>query len=685
MLEGAPYPSSSLQQWRQLCYLATLDVSDVERLLSLAASLIHVEVAAQACLIRFRSPYGAPIEASAGNLTDVARLAIAQLDDQLMPRQLKPLRHVIGATSLIAFPLTIGQDCLGSVHIVAMDDDVALDDLQMAMVLLQNALLRHINGEQARRTEQKKLERYQAVQHAMTRVLSQSGNLGDVTPIILQAFCESLEWEIGEFWGVDPASNTLGCTEIWHVPGLELDDFVAATQVMTFAPGAGLQGRVWRSGVPIWITDVTQDPHFPRALLAARHRLRSAFAFPILSGAEISGVIVLLTRQLQPPDSTLAMLLATFGSQIGQFIERKRAERALWESEQQFRATFEQAAVGLSHIGLDGRWLRFNERLCHIVGYTPEELCAKTFQDITHPDDLAADLDGVRKILAGETQRYALEKRYIRKDGALIWVYLTVSLMRDAAGVPQYLIAAVEDIDARKRAEAEAARLTDELRIERDRLVRREVEVRTQIGRDLHDGPVQQVAVAGLSVQYVRKVITHAPERIDEALDDLEDQLKRASHDLRTVLYELRPLGIAEEGLVAVLQQYIGRVRDQRGLKIHFRATAKLPRLAPEHEAAIFIIIQEALNNIRKHARARDAWVQLFADATTLYAEVRDNGRGFDVAQIQANYIQRGSFGLLNMTERAQLIGGACTITAQADQGTTVRIAVPLVSPTEGA
>jgi PAS domain S-box-containing protein len=132
--------------------------------------------------------------------------------------------------------------------------------------------------------------------------------------------------------------------------------------------------------------------------------------------------------------------------------DRKLAEARLRESEERFRGTFANAAVGIAHVGLDGRWLRFNERLCEITGYSRDELAARTFQDITHPDDLDADLDNVTALLAGAAERYVMEKRYRRRDGSLIWVNLTVSLMR-SNGAPAYFISVIEDINPRRLAE----------------------------------------------------------------------------------------------------------------------------------------------------------------------------------------------------------------------------------------
>jgi PAS domain S-box-containing protein len=133
--------------------------------------------------------------------------------------------------------------------------------------------------------------------------------------------------------------------------------------------------------------------------------------------------------------------------------EERAVQRALAEREAQFRATFEQAAVGIAHVGLDGAWLRVNQRLCDIVGYTSDDLLQRTFQDVTHPDDLDTDLKYVQQILAGEIQIYSLAKRYLRKDRSQVWINLTVSLVRDDNGAPKYFVSVVEDISTRKQAE----------------------------------------------------------------------------------------------------------------------------------------------------------------------------------------------------------------------------------------
>lgn len=133
--------------------------------------------------------------------------------------------------------------------------------------------------------------------------------------------------------------------------------------------------------------------------------------------------------------------------------ERKRAAKALRESEERFRLTFDQAAVGIAHVSPDGQLLRINHKFCDIVGYSPEELLAGKFQDLTYPGDLEADQVHVHSMLAGEMQSCLMEKRYVRKDGSLVWINLTDALVRHPSGDPKYFISVVQDITERKHLE----------------------------------------------------------------------------------------------------------------------------------------------------------------------------------------------------------------------------------------
>ncbi len=145
---------------------------------------------------------------------------------------------------------------------------------------------------------------------------------------------------------------------------------------------------------------------------------------------------------------------------VQEILQRSAAfERALRESEQLYRTTFERAAVGVAHVSPDGRWLRANPKLCEILGYSESELLKITFQEVTHPDDLPADLALTAKILSGELDTFSMEKRYIRKDGSHVWINLTVAAAREESGKLKHFISVVEDIGERREADTARARL----------------------------------------------------------------------------------------------------------------------------------------------------------------------------------------------------------------------------------
>jgi PAS domain S-box-containing protein len=197
-----------------------------------------------------------------------------------------------------------------------------------------------------------------------------------------------------------------------------------------------------------------------------------------------------------------------------------RAAAALAAERERFRATFEQAAVGIAHVGLDGRWLRVNQRLCEKLGYTPAEMAGRRFQEVTDPADLNADLENVRRLLTGEIGTYAMEKRYVRKDGSRIWANLTVSLVRRPDGGPDYFISVIEDVSARKRLEDEVRRHAAELE--------RRVDERTRELRDANEA----LEAFGHSVAHdLRAPVRNMQALADALLEDAGDRLGAEGRD----------------------------------------------------------------------------------------------------------------------------------------------------------
>ncbi len=342
--------------------------------------------------------------------------------------------------------------------------------------------------------------------------------------------------------------------------------------------------------------------------------------------------------------------------------ERKRAEEALRESEERFRATFEQAAVGIAHVDPDGRWLRVNQKLCEIVGYSREELLGKTFQEITYQDDLGNDLKHLRRLLAGEIQTYSAEKRYVKKDDSTIWINLTVSLVREPSGQPKYFISVIEDISERKQAE-EALREV------------REVE-RQRIAHDLHDGALQDLTYALVQAQLIQETLED-PE-LNDRLEQTVEALKRTGQELRAAVYDLsmredpeRPLPEMLESLVELNRRMVPDCDVRLEVKEGF-PSSPLGKRGLE----LLRIVQEALTNARKHSEARSVVVILGGEGNRAWVEVSDDGRGFRPDS-------SAGVGLVSMRERARTLGGALQLESEVGKGTKVRFEMNFASEGE--
>jgi PAS domain S-box-containing protein len=182
-------------------------------------------------------------------------------------------------------------------------------------------------------TERKQAEQRLVAQHTVTQTLAEAATLEEATPKILQAVCECLAWDLGTLWSLDREVGVLRCVALWQKASVKAPHFAATSRASTFMPGIGLPGRVWSSRAPASIPDVVQDTNFPRARIAAREGLHAGCGFPILLGGDVLGVMEFFSQEIRQPDQALLHTMASIGSQIGQFIERQRAEASLRQAQ----------------------------------------------------------------------------------------------------------------------------------------------------------------------------------------------------------------------------------------------------------------------------------------------------------------------------------------------------------------
>ncbi len=345
--------------------------------------------------------------------------------------------------------------------------------------------------------------------------------------------------------------------------------------------------------------------------------------------------------------------------------ERNRAEMALRESAELLRSFFDQAAVGIAQVGSGGRWLKVNDKLCEILGYSREELMQLTFQDITHPEDLETSLDFVSQALSGEIKTFSMEKRYIRKDRSLVWANLTVALVRDEGS--RYFISVVEDITRRKQAEAELHELSG-------RLITAQEKERAWLAKELHDGLSQNLALLAIDLDQLGSHPPGKPTQVSVRMEKLSTRVKELAEDVHQLSRGLHPSVLETVGLVAALKSFCRELEHTRKLPIHF-TTHNVPQMLPTNIAlCLYRVAQEALQNVVKHSGAKQATVELMVASDEIHMCIADDGKGFDFC----SNTTRESIGIASMRERIELLHGKIRWETMPGQGTTVQVSVPI-------
>ena len=384
--------------------------------------------------------------------------------------------------------------------------------------------------------------------------------------------------------------------------------------------------------------------------------------------------------------------------------ERKRAEKALRENQQRLQATYERALIGISEASPEGNYVGANEEFCRILGYTKDEILQSGIKDVTHKEDYSREINLYRQLIAGEIPFYRMEKRYVCKDGAIIWTELLRSIVRDSEGVPLYTIGAERDITQQKKAEAALQKSKDllEQRVrERTRELHRtnkelenEIERRKglegeilsvsdreqqRLGQELHDGLCQHLtAVAFMARSIAMRLKNH---RVVDAndIEKVAQLVNDAASGTRDLSRALHRMDVDAAGLVIALQDLVDREIWRTPCRLQVRPSF---RIDDDTAAAhLYRIAREAIINANKHAQAREIVVKLEDSRQGMALHVIDDGIGCS----NESKLKQG-LGFHIMKYRAQLIGGRLEIDSPKNRGTRVSCYLPRrVSPSRNA
>ncbi len=350
--------------------------------------------------------------------------------------------------------------------------------------------------------------------------------------------------------------------------------------------------------------------------------------------------------------------------------ERREAEAALRESEERFRATFEQAPIGIAEISPEGAFERVNPRLCEMFGYSAEELLMLNAHALTHPEDVPLTGTLVAEVLAGKRKMFETDKRYIRKDGSILWAHATSTILRDAAGVPQTFIAVIEDVTARKLADQAIQSLPA-------RLLKAQDEERRRIARELHDSTAQELAVVAMNLGRLEEWIEGRDPWAENLLADSLAVLAQGNRDLRTLAHLLHPPMLEELGLAGALRYYVEGFSQRSGIRVELECGADLERCSDGIETALFRVVQESLANVHRHSTSSCALVKLLRAGDNIELTIADRGRGFPAGLLTGTSDQaRIGVGISGMRQRMRQLEGRLELSSSA-QGTTVHAVLP--------
>lgn len=222
------------------------------------------------------------------------------------------------------------------------------------------------------------------------------------------------------------------------------------------------------------------------------------------------------------------------------------------------------------------------------------------------------------------------------------------------------------------------AKLYSDLEQEKERIAEIQEEARKKLARDLHDGPTQSVGAIAMRVNFARRLVQRDANKAAEELYKIEELARRTTKEIRQMLFTLRPLILESEGLVPALEKLAENMRENHDQNVILHAQEGVADdLEVGKQGVIFFIIEEALNNARKHAQASHIWVRLNRNQDLLQLEIEDDGVGFDLAAVEAGYGQRGSLGMVNLRERSELVNGVLRIESAKGEGTRISITIP--------
>ncbi len=535
---------------------------------------------------------------------------------------------------------------------------IAFVAVSFGAVLLSFFVFRAVN--QAERQLRRQNQDLTAL-NEISRIVSGTLKLNDILLHALEWVLTVTETEVGEIFLLDETGQEL-------VFKLHQGLFPAIFQEITrFSVGEGIPGLVASSGEAIVVTDLAADPRFKRRAVVAQG-FRTMASVPLRAKDRVVGVMNVADRHKMYTATELNLLTA-IGNQIGVAVETAKLYSQVQQQATYFDTLIESSGNAIITSDLKGKILSWNQGAEVIYGWSKEEVIGQVIPMV--PPALQEEAyQWMRQVIQSGESMYNIEAQRLRKDGEQIPVMVTVSPIQDADGKLVSLLGISTDMRDKKRLEQKLLRQQRALAI---------MEERERLARELHDSLGQILGYVNTQTQAAREMLAKNEATVaDNYLKRLIEVAQEAHTDVREHILNLQASPLKEEGLLAALEIYLRQFSRHNGIKTKLIAEAELADIVfgPNVEIQLMRIIQEAITNVRKHAKAQQVRITFEIDKERVFVAIEDDGRGFEPDLISSNGGRH--FGLRIMQERVKEIGGTIQVQSELGQGTTVKVKAPL-------
>jgi len=535
----------------------------------------------------------------------------------------------------------------------------ALAELHSAHEVLQ----RYVQS--ARRDEKRR-----TILSTISALLGASLQLEKTLQMAIHMVSELMEVEVTLIFSLDEENNKLKLVAYEGVS----DEFARAVDGQEI--GSGYYGEVAKTSQPMVVDNTSND----RKLIPpeiSKMRIQTQLVVPMIIRDQIRGVLCVAMRRPRQFAIEDIELLTGVGAQIATAIENARlyekerlVAQQLAVSERNYRQLFENANDAIWVHDLQGNITATNEAAAKLVGYDIIEMGKMNVRAFLSDESLNIAGQIRHKLLAKEAVEQPYEQSLIRKDGTEAILKLTTSLVTEN-GKPIGFQHIARDV-------TEERRMQDSLRYYLSHVTKVQEEERRRIARELHDDTSQALYALSRQVDNFARNNSHQAPNTTAFLKELQEQLNKTLQGIRRFTQELRPSMLDDLGLLATLRWQVSDLEKQSGVEVRLTVIGIERRFSAEMELTIFRIVQEALRNVEKHARASKVEVKIeFCEGKTKIS-IGDNGKGFDSGRSLADLPREGKLGIAGMEERVRLLNGNMRIESKPDKGTKVMIEVPI-------